>query len=132
MAAAFLLVHTHLFSGNADVQYPSELGKFSYRVCCRTASDGCGTGAVHSPCRNAGLVETEDGNNGGRLRRHSKCRSIYDEDDRQKRLPFPGGAFNIITVLMAVTAPITELLMFYTFISFFISRPFSPADYLIH
>ena len=65
MAAAFLLVHTHLFSGNADVQYPSELGKFSYRVCCRTASDGCGTGAVHSPCRNAGLVETEDGNNGG-------------------------------------------------------------------
>lgn len=118
MAAAFLLVHTHLFSGNADVQYPSELGKFSYRVCCRTASDGCGTGAVHSPCRNAGLVETEDGNNGGRLRRHSKCRSIYDEDDRQKRLPFPGGAFNIITVLMAVTAPITELLMFYTFIRF--------------
>ena len=45
--------------------------EISFGGCSRPDPDDRGTGAVCSPGCNAGLVESEDGNNSEKMRRHS-------------------------------------------------------------
>ncbi|MFR9232819.1 MAG: hypothetical protein ACLVLH_07315 [Eisenbergiella massiliensis] len=115
MAAAFLLVILIYFLEMLMYNIPLNWGRFLIE----SAAALLLMAAVQGLC--ILLAATQDWwsrrmGTTARLRRHSKCKVYMPKMIAKSASRFRAAL--LITVLMAVTAPITDLLMFYTFIRF--------------